>query len=335
MKHHPGRVARAVLTVVALLLAFPLALRADEGFWLFNRIPKAAIKQAYGVDLTDAWLERVQQASVRFPSGSGSFVSADGLVLTNHHVALDIVQELSTADRDYVTTRLRRPRSRTGAEGAGPRARRAADHRRRDGAGERGDQAGHVAGRDPGGAPRGDRRNRRRGGGEDRAAERGGDALSGRAVPPVSLQEVHRRPARVRARVRHRVLRRRSRQLHVPALLPRHGALPRLRERQAAAGEAFPAVVGRRHQGRRGRVHLGSPRRDAAAEHGGAPGVPARSLAAAQHRAVQRAFATRSRPTASRAASRSAQAKDLVLRPRELAEVVEGAARRAEGPRAS
>ena len=104
MKHRHWRGARASIVFIALLVALPWSLQADEGFWLFNRIPKAAIKQAYGVELTDAWLQRVQQASVRFPSGSGSFVSADGLVLTNHHVALDIVQKLSTADRDYVTT---------------------------------------------------------------------------------------------------------------------------------------------------------------------------------------------------------------------------------------
>ena len=93
---------RRGLLVAFLLAAAPLTGRADEGFWPFNRVPKAAIKAAYGVDITDAWLERVQQASVRFPSGSGSFVSPTGLVLTNHHVAMEILQELSTAEKDYV-----------------------------------------------------------------------------------------------------------------------------------------------------------------------------------------------------------------------------------------
>ena len=96
------RVLARVVVAAVLVGAWPLSGLADEGFWPFNRIPKAAIKQAYGVELTETWLERVQQASVRFPSGSGSFVSPEGLVLTNHHVALDIIQKLSTPERDYV-----------------------------------------------------------------------------------------------------------------------------------------------------------------------------------------------------------------------------------------
>lgn len=94
---------RRVLSIVALLVVLPLVGHANEGFWPFNRIPKAAIKQALGVELTDQWIERVQQASVRFPSGSGSFVSPEGLVLTNHHVSLDLLQKLSTPERDFAS----------------------------------------------------------------------------------------------------------------------------------------------------------------------------------------------------------------------------------------
>ncbi len=81
----------------------PLVGDANEGFWPFNRIPKAAIKQQLGVELSDQWIERVQQASVRFPSGSGSFVSPDGLVLTNHHVSLDLLAKMSTPERDLAS----------------------------------------------------------------------------------------------------------------------------------------------------------------------------------------------------------------------------------------
>ncbi len=91
---------RRSAAVLAVLVALPLVGRAHEGFWPFNRIPKAAIKQQMGIDLSDQWIERVQQTSVRFPSGSGSFVSPDGLVLTNHHVSLDLLHKMGTAERD-------------------------------------------------------------------------------------------------------------------------------------------------------------------------------------------------------------------------------------------
>jgi peptidase S46-like protein len=75
---------------------------ADEGMWPFNNVPRAQIKTRYGFDVTDAWLKKVQLASVRFNNGgSGSFVSADGLVLTNHHIASDTLQKISTPEKDY------------------------------------------------------------------------------------------------------------------------------------------------------------------------------------------------------------------------------------------
>ena len=75
--------------------------RADEGMWTFNNVPRAEIKKKYGFDVTDEWLKKVQLASVRFNSGgSGSFVSPNGLVLTNYHIVEDIVNEVSTPQKD-------------------------------------------------------------------------------------------------------------------------------------------------------------------------------------------------------------------------------------------
>ena len=81
--------------IVALFTVQTIPVSAlDEGMWTFNNVPKADIKQKYGFDVTDEWLRKVQLASVRFPGGSGSFVSPNGLVLTNYHIVEDFVGEM-------------------------------------------------------------------------------------------------------------------------------------------------------------------------------------------------------------------------------------------------
>jgi Peptidase S46 len=95
---------RWMLIVSAVLLMAGVA-AADEGMWLFNVPPTAKVKAAYGFDLTKAWLDHTQLSSVRFNNGgSGSFVSADGLTFTNHHVGAACIQQLSTGGKDYMKT---------------------------------------------------------------------------------------------------------------------------------------------------------------------------------------------------------------------------------------
>jgi Peptidase S46 len=92
----------AIIVALFSLQALPITARVDEGMWPFNNIPRAEIKKKYGFDVTDEWLKKVQMASVRFNNGgSGSFVSPNGLVLTNYHIVEDFVGELSTAQKDY------------------------------------------------------------------------------------------------------------------------------------------------------------------------------------------------------------------------------------------
>jgi Peptidase S46 len=91
-----------LLLTVSILIA---PVRADEGMWPFNIVPRAEIKKRYGFEMTDAWLRRTQLASVRFNNGgSGSFVSPGGLVLTNHHIAADTLAKLSTSQKDLGKT---------------------------------------------------------------------------------------------------------------------------------------------------------------------------------------------------------------------------------------
>ena len=93
---------RTAALVAGLLASSALAAHADEGMWLYNNPPKAQIRKAYGVTLSDAWLAHLQRASVKFVGlASGEFVSADGLVMTNHHVGADTLQKVSTPEHNY------------------------------------------------------------------------------------------------------------------------------------------------------------------------------------------------------------------------------------------
>ncbi|HSD67555.1 MAG TPA: S46 family peptidase [Vicinamibacteria bacterium] len=91
----------ATALLISALAAAPLV--ADEGMWTYDNPPLARLKEKYGFEPTKEWLDRVRLASVRFmDGGSGSFVSPDGLMITNHHVGLGCIQNLSSAENDYV-----------------------------------------------------------------------------------------------------------------------------------------------------------------------------------------------------------------------------------------
>ncbi len=90
---------------LALCFLFSTVASADEGMWLYNEAPKDKVKAKYGFELTQQWLDHVRLSSVRFNNGgSGSFVSADGLTFTNHHVGRVCVEQLSSEGHDYIKT---------------------------------------------------------------------------------------------------------------------------------------------------------------------------------------------------------------------------------------
>ncbi len=92
--------------IFAALLAALLVLSAsaDEGMWLFNAPPKDILQKKYGFTVTPEFMDHLRLASISFGGASGSFVSPDGLVLTNHHVGRGAIQNLSTKDRDFMKT---------------------------------------------------------------------------------------------------------------------------------------------------------------------------------------------------------------------------------------
>src|SRR5881398_2072906 len=90
-------------SLLALVLTASSSTFADEGMWLFSNPPLKQLKEKYQFEPTPQWLEHLQKASVRFNSGgSGSFVSVNGLVITNHHVGADTLQKMGDAQHNYL-----------------------------------------------------------------------------------------------------------------------------------------------------------------------------------------------------------------------------------------
>jgi hypothetical protein len=97
------RFRSALLLPAALLMAAAPVLRAEEGMWTFDNPPLKLLKAKYNFTPTQAWLDHLRLSSVRLnDGGSGSFVSPNGLLLTNHHVARGQLQKNSTAEHDYL-----------------------------------------------------------------------------------------------------------------------------------------------------------------------------------------------------------------------------------------
>jgi len=92
----------AALAALATALALASS-HAEEGMWTLDNLPLAHLKEAYGFAPDPAWIAKVMHASVRTEGGcSGSFISPDGLVMTNHHCVEDCVGQLSTSTRDLM-----------------------------------------------------------------------------------------------------------------------------------------------------------------------------------------------------------------------------------------
>lgn len=94
---------RWIYAAGAALVVFsgPTAI-ADDGMWTFHGFPLAKANTALKTKLDPAWLDRVRSATVRIASCTGSFVSPEGLILTNHHCIESCLAELSSKEKSYV-----------------------------------------------------------------------------------------------------------------------------------------------------------------------------------------------------------------------------------------
>jgi hypothetical protein len=95
------KILACLLASMFLIQSAPPA-RADEGMWTFDNPPLKQWKERYNFEPTKEWLDNVRLASVRLnDGGSGSFVSPEGLLMTNQHVASGQLSKVSTRERDY------------------------------------------------------------------------------------------------------------------------------------------------------------------------------------------------------------------------------------------
>ena len=91
------RVAPALLLLITATTAF-----SDGGMWTFHDFPQQLVQRKYGVDIDAAWLERVRTATIRLSNCTASFVSATGLILTNHHCAEACLDDHSSAEHNLL-----------------------------------------------------------------------------------------------------------------------------------------------------------------------------------------------------------------------------------------
>jgi hypothetical protein len=92
---------QAKLFIASAVLAASAA-QADEGMWTFHNVPTANIKQQLGVEITPQWLDRVRNATIRLANCTASFVSPNGLILTNFHCSWDCLDQNSTKDKSLL-----------------------------------------------------------------------------------------------------------------------------------------------------------------------------------------------------------------------------------------
>ena len=96
-------IQRLLAVTFAFCVVFAGVARADEGMWTFDNFPSSTVQAKYGFKPSQAWLDHVRQSALRIAGGcTASFVSPSGLIMTNHHCAVECADANSTAAHNYV-----------------------------------------------------------------------------------------------------------------------------------------------------------------------------------------------------------------------------------------
>lgn len=97
-----GRLKLLASSFVIVASAFAsVGVQADEGMWTYDHVPFKLLQERYSFKPTQEWLDHLRLSSISVHA-SASFVSPDGLILTNHHVVVGYIQRLSTPEHNYV-----------------------------------------------------------------------------------------------------------------------------------------------------------------------------------------------------------------------------------------
>src|ERR1700689_1318376 len=91
---------RGLLLLAACAASLPAM--ASEGMWTFDNFPASAVRQSYGADITPAWLDHVRLSTLRLTNCTASFVSREGLILSNHHCIDPCLAELSSKEKSLL-----------------------------------------------------------------------------------------------------------------------------------------------------------------------------------------------------------------------------------------
>ena len=97
-----SKLATLVAGILLVCFGFAQAAQADEGMWTFDNFPSKTVGTKYRFTPSEAWLDHVRLSSLRIAGGcSASFISPQGLVMTNHHCVVECVEQLSTAEQNF------------------------------------------------------------------------------------------------------------------------------------------------------------------------------------------------------------------------------------------